>query len=243
MNNKILAFVLSFILVGNLVFAAVQMFTFKPGSEPTGFKNIRWGTNIDALPEMMQAKVEGPDYKGYKKRGDMLHVEGVAVRNILYYFWRGKLLEVNIEFEGNNTFEQLKKAMLRKYGSTSTSSGGSKSFLYDHSYGWRGYTTGIALFYTEKSQKGVLVIQSTKIGALKRKGVRTQWRQQRVNAVIAVVDIPKGSKITSGMVKIQQVDSKSVQTGDLKTIKEAVGTTAIVNIYKGRQINSSILRK
>lgn len=114
----------SFIVAG---FAFAQ--SFKLGSEPIGFRNIDWGTELSTLRGMEYYKTSrtGGSYSEdqmdseiyldiYWKGEDILKVEGVEVERIEYGFWRGKLCEVTITTKGFKNWASLKEAILGKFG-------------------------------------------------------------------------------------------------------------------------------
>jgi len=83
------------ILLGTLAFVqpvSYQPGNFKPGSEPDGFRGIRWGTPISLLDQMVQVWEEG-DLRYYEREGDVLEIGGAKLHKIIYVFWNDRFLE------------------------------------------------------------------------------------------------------------------------------------------------------
>jgi len=142
-------------LWGNLCFA-----DYKPGSEPDGFRGIKWGTDISTLSDMEYLGTD-PIYGGVKKytrKNEVLHLGGVKLKRIEYGFWRGKFCNVMIITEGYTNWTGLKKAVFEKFGRGSQSNEGVEY------YWWSGETTWMTLGYYEKiSKKGALYMFSKEI--------------------------------------------------------------------------------
>ena len=65
---------------------------------------------------------------------------------------------------------------------------------------------------------------------------------QRVEVVVARVDIPRERTITADMVRLEVVRSQAYQPGDLTSVDSAIGKMAEVDILKGQHINSNMVR-
>ncbi len=85
------------ILLGTLAFTqpVSQPGGFKPGSEPDGFRGIKWGTPIVSIDDMTQVWADG-DMKIYERQGDPLEIGSAKVHSILYLFWQGKFMEARV---------------------------------------------------------------------------------------------------------------------------------------------------
>jgi hypothetical protein len=80
---KILAILFSLLLVGCL--APVR--SSKPYPEQTGFRNIKWGTEISALTGMEkveEGKSSNSDLVWYTRKGDTLAIGKAKLRNIFF---------------------------------------------------------------------------------------------------------------------------------------------------------------
>jgi len=156
---------------------------FKPGSEPDGFRGIKWGTDMSingntfecTLPGMA---VTGGDFFGDTtclRRGDELKIGGSTLSDIRYGFWEepstdpalkkpllegmnksGKFYRVLIRTNGSENWTHLKDAIFEKFGPGEQKING---------YSWRGKITRMSLQYNEISEKGQLLMDSEKIAA------------------------------------------------------------------------------
>ena len=91
---------------------------FKPGSEPDGFRGIKWETDISTLPDMKYFKTD-PSFggmKGYIRKGDKLQIGAAKLKRIEYDFWHGKFLGVLISTKGHTNWYSLKDAVFEKFG-------------------------------------------------------------------------------------------------------------------------------
>ena len=128
---------------------------FKPGSEPDGFRDTKWGTNISTLKDMI---LKEEDLKGllkiYRRKGDVLEIGAAKLKSISYSFWQGKLIDVLIqteEFSG----EDLKNVCFEKFGQDA------KMSRHREDYRWDGKMALILLSIS--ANKGALLIQSQEI--------------------------------------------------------------------------------
>ena len=143
-------------LCGNLNSA-----NYKPGSEPDGFRGIKWGTDISTLKDMEYLGID-PSYGGMKKytrKNEDLHLGGAKLEIIGYGFWRGKFCGVQILTKGSTNWRGLRDAVFEKFG---------PGWQLDKSierYIWPfGDITGMFLEYNKVSEKGKLQIYSAEIG-------------------------------------------------------------------------------
>src|SRR4030043_185956 len=84
-------------------------YSFKPGSEPDGFRAIKWQTEIatlDPLHTMEVIEILGP-FVYYKKKQEDLQLVTVKLDDITYEFWNGKFSGVMIKVRGDNQFQLL----------------------------------------------------------------------------------------------------------------------------------------
>ena len=88
---KILAIVFIIFLIG--CFASTR--SFKSPSEPDGFRDIKWGTEITTLKDMEKAeqdKSSDSDLVWYARKGDTLAIGEAKLKNISFIL-DGKLRE------------------------------------------------------------------------------------------------------------------------------------------------------
>ena len=136
------------ILFGTLAFAQPvdQSGSFKPGSEPDGFRGIKWGTLIFSFDDMTQVWVDG-DTKLYERRGDPLEIGSAKLHNILYVFWQDRFMEARVvipkhygpDRDEMANFNAVKEICCERFGDRG------KPLLGKEEYSWRGDTTSIWL--------------------------------------------------------------------------------------------------
>jgi len=132
---------------------------FKPGSEPDGFRGIKWGTDISTLSDMKYERTD-PSYGGikvYTRKNDVLHLGGAKLEIIKYGFWKGKFCDVFLITKGSVNWYGLKGAVFEKFGR------GYQSNEYIEYYIWGGDITGMSLKYNEISKEGKLFMSSKEI--------------------------------------------------------------------------------
>ena len=153
--------VLLFGFQGSLVFAELN--NFKPGSEPDGFRGIKWGTDISTLKDMeyLEANPAYGGVKAYTRKGDDPRLGGVNLTTIEYCFWRGKFFMVVIGTKGFVNWTGLKDAVLEKYGKGYQDNEVNNEFIEE--YDWFGEIGGAGLKYNKISKKGNLFIISEEI--------------------------------------------------------------------------------
>jgi hypothetical protein len=93
-------------------------YSFKPGSEPDGFRGLKWQTDIatlDPLHTMEVIAIVGP-FVYYKKNKEDLRLVTVKLDDIIYEFWNGKFSGVIIKVKGDNQFQILKDYVFARFG-------------------------------------------------------------------------------------------------------------------------------
>ena len=138
------------ILLGTLAFVqpvSYQPGNFKPGSEPDGFRGLRWGTPISLLDQMVQVWEEG-DLKYYEREGDVLEIGGAKLHKIIYVFWNDRFLEARALILKNYdpsldelcNFNMIKEICFNKFGEKKKPMFGREqySWLGDRAWVWLG---------------------------------------------------------------------------------------------------------
>lgn len=93
--------------------------SFKEGSEPDGFRNIKWGTNLESLQNMqhIENKLDfGEEIALYIKTDDELIIGGAVLEQIEYSFWDNKFFEVSIAANGYRNCTALKESAIERFG-------------------------------------------------------------------------------------------------------------------------------
>jgi len=149
-RKRILGIVLGLLLIGNFAFAKDS--NFKPGSEPDGFRGIKWGQDISTVPGLKYLETDKASggVQRYARERDELRVGGAELETINYDFWRGKFSGVWIDTKGSANSYGLEDAVFEKFGK------GYQSNEYIEKYSWFGETTRMMLEYNEISENGRL---------------------------------------------------------------------------------------
>jgi hypothetical protein len=176
---KILAIVFIIFLMG--CFASTR--SSKPRSDPDGFKDIKWGTEISTLKDMEkveQDKSSNSDIVWYTRKGDPLAIGNARLENIFYSFWMENFESVWIGFRGDENFETLKKELFERFGKVLESEQlmkkmdretGREPSTIRHAeefYAWWGKNTEMTLSYSRDRHRGTLNINSKRIGEERR---------------------------------------------------------------------------
>lgn len=164
---------LSLFLINNLVFAGIA--DFKPGSEPDGFRRIKWGTEFSTVEKDMKHIVTAPDdneLKIYTKKDDELRIGGAQLESIEYHFWKGKFCAIKIYTKDIGNWLNLKKTTFEKFGT-----GFPKNDSTGEWYIWDGEITVVNLIYDKTSQKGYLVLVSKEISHQMEKAIEQKAKE------------------------------------------------------------------
>jgi len=135
--KKLLSVGLLLICMGGLAFTHPE--DFSPGTEPDGFRGIKWGTPISTL-EDMHAVWDGGDRKYYERRDDSLEVAGAKLHRITYTFWQGRFSDVKIDIlkdysnpqDEYTHFRAVREACFKRFGART------KVLLGSEEYSWFG---------------------------------------------------------------------------------------------------------
>lgn len=141
---------------------------FKPGSEPDGFRGIKWGQSPSTVGELVyQASDGGIDL--YTRKDDELKMGAAELELILYYFWQDKFCDVMITTKGFLNWNYFKAVVFEKFGE------GYQDNKYIEEYMWWGEKTWMMLKHDEVSKRGVLYMFSTDIFKQKE-----EWKKEQV---------------------------------------------------------------
>lgn len=151
--------VLNLFLISNFVFAG-----YKRGSEPDGFRDIKWGTDLSGLTGMTLDQTGMNMFREYidinlifyTRRNDNLQIDGARVGNIGYGFYKEKFYDVLIVIDGVENFEELKNVLKQKFGK-------GEHLNVFNCWHWSGKRTIMFLKYSKSLNQGVFCMTSTKI--------------------------------------------------------------------------------
>jgi hypothetical protein len=172
-----------------------QMFTynysFKPGSEPDGFRGLKWQTDIatlDPLHTMEVIEMLGP-FVYYKKNKEDLQLVTVKLDNIIYEFWNGKFSGVIIKVRGNNQFQILKEYVFGRFGPGQRSKVLEQMNVQDFYY--NGIKTRMYLKYSDVDRTGELSLYSVALLSKQQK-LDTLYLRERAKEKIEAWEKAKG---------------------------------------------------
>jgi hypothetical protein len=144
--------------------AEEKMFTynysFKPGTEPDGFRGLKWQTGIatlDPMHTMEVIEIVGP-FTYYKKKKEDLRLVTVKLDDIIYEFWNGKFSGVIIKVRGDNQFQILKDYVFARFGPGQRSKILEQMNVQDFYY--NGVRTRMYLKFSEIDRTGELSLYS-----------------------------------------------------------------------------------
>ncbi len=144
-------------------------YTFKPSTEPDGFRGIKWKTDIsqlNPLKTMDIVEILG-DTAYYRKKQANLNMGLAKLEDIIYEFWKGKFAGVDIRAKGWDNFTKLKNYVFARYGVGKRSPVYARLDVQD--FTWNGYVTKIYLQYNDYDRVGRLNIYSKEMqGKMKR---------------------------------------------------------------------------
>ena len=124
---------------------------FKCGSEPDGFRDIQWGTEISTLKDMVFVMAFDKDAKRYERKGDELKIGKAKLDYIHYEFRKGKFCLAEMWFHGIENFNHAKEALFETYGEGRNMSEKTESYL------WEGEKTDIMLIFNAKIGGGITI--------------------------------------------------------------------------------------
>jgi hypothetical protein len=172
-----------------------QMFTynysFKPGSEPDGFRGLKWQTDIatlDPLHTMEVIEIFGP-FVYYKKNKEDLQLVTVKLDNIIYEFWNGKFSGVMIKVKGSNQFQILKEYVFARFGPGQRSKVLEQLNAQDFYY--NGIKTRMYLKYSDIDRTGELNMYSIALLSKQQK-LDTLYLRERAKEKIDAWEKSKG---------------------------------------------------
>lgn len=139
---------------------------FRPGSEPDGFRGIKWGAEISALKDMVLVLAIDNDVKRYARKTDVLKIGEAKVDYIQYEFWKGKFYLVDMGFQGTDNWNNVRKAVFAMFGKGQSMS--EKSETLPVTYRWEGEKTTAIMIY-DSNLGGGITISSNEI--IEQKGI------------------------------------------------------------------------
>ena len=155
---KILIVFLGILFVGSVApgqLVGQEAAEFKPGSEPDGFRGIKWGTEISTLKDMVFVMAIDKDVKRYERKRDELKIGKAKLDYIQYEFRKGKFYLVEIGFQGIENLNNLKETMFEIFGKGGSMS--EKTERVSESYFWEGEKTDMIMVYDSDIGGGITI--------------------------------------------------------------------------------------
>lgn len=156
------------VLIGNLAYA--QPGVFKPGSEPDGFRGIKWGQDISTVKGLIYAYADPSlsELDFYIRAGDEKKMGPAELEGIYYGFWRDKFYSVELFTKGWVNWINLKTVFFEKFGEgkevdASLLEGFSEALGATELYVWGGAKAWILIDYRKDSEIGEFCIASMEI--------------------------------------------------------------------------------
>ena len=153
---KVLIILLGVLLTNGFAFAQETPLSFKPGSEPEGFRGIKLGTDLSMLQGTKHRRTDesfgGIEF--YSTEVDALALGKARLESIEYGFWKGRLYVVMMTTKGLANWNGLKESVFDRFGT------GAQAFREIESYLWEGEKVAMALWYNKTSKKGIFYIRS-----------------------------------------------------------------------------------
>jgi len=176
---------MSLLLISGIAYAQgkiqVQSRSFRSGSEPNGFRDIKWGTNVSStkgmeflrrdwgfnlpVPEGMKADAV------YRRKSDLLVIGKAKLRKIEYFFWGGQFYRVSIDFIGDENWINLRHELFELFGEMP---------IGDFTYGWMGQITGIVLSYEKAKRTGWVMMVSQQLNEQRQLYLKEWGKEKRL---------------------------------------------------------------
>jgi hypothetical protein len=170
----------NFLLIFLLIFPVNSysfFLDFKPGSEPDGFRQIKWGTNISTIKDMVLIEDLSQTMnialaKEYKKNNDILKIGSAHLKKLSYVFLDSKFWFVVAEFSGLENWKSLRDSCFKIFGSrnilirelSGNRKDGTKYKEKIEDYSWEGDITSLSISYWHILNHGTFSISSKTIG-------------------------------------------------------------------------------
>jgi len=168
-RNLIFWLIICLALVGSSAYAQ----TLKLGSEPDGFRGIKWGQDVSTVDGLIYQFSNG-DNDFYFRSNDELKMGAAELEMIVYVFWQDRFSGVMLFTDGSSNWENLKAVVFEKFG---------EGQQENEQYIWRGIEVGMVLEYNEFSEEGTFGMISMKElleqkkweAEQNKKGVEEDW--------------------------------------------------------------------
>jgi hypothetical protein len=114
-------------------------------------KGIKWGADINDLPDMVLVGDVGAGKRVYRREGERLKIGDAAIEAVMYGFYRDRLEDVQIHFRSSANFAKLEKILFQACGT------GRRADPSVQNYHWNGKKFSMFLTFDERAEKGALI--------------------------------------------------------------------------------------
>jgi hypothetical protein len=138
----------------------IYNYTFASGSEPDGFRGIKWQTDVatlDPLHTMEVIEIVGP-FTYYRKNREDLRYGTADLTSVVYEFWNGQFSGVFLKVRGAEEFQKLKDYCFARFGEGQRSEVYARMQVQDFYY--NGVKTRMTLKYSDMDREGELAMYS-----------------------------------------------------------------------------------
>jgi hypothetical protein len=166
-------------------------YTFAPGTEPDGFRGIKWQTDIvtlDPFHTMEVIAIVGP-FTYYTKIKEDLRYGTANLVNIVYEFWNGKFSGVVMKVKGEDQFQKLKEYCFARFGEGQRSKVYAQMQVQDFYY--NGVKTRMYLKYSDIDRMGELSLYSIALLSQQQK-IDTLYLREQAKEKIEAWEKAKG---------------------------------------------------
>jgi hypothetical protein len=162
---------------------------FKPGSEPDGFRGIKWGSDLSKLPEMIP-DAEWDDCKAYTRLRDNLEFDSVELTNIRYITWQGRFYKVVLKTEKvPEGYYALVNAIRVRFGTEVRTQTSERGRAKGFELCIIGDNTTITIYYTPAQDDGRVAYGAVSIASTKllneiyphRSRIVKNWKKSQLN--------------------------------------------------------------
>jgi hypothetical protein len=131
-------------------------------AEADGFRGLTWGTEFETVKDVMTCVGKDSSFGGIDlctRNGDELKIGGADLESIVYGFWQGRLSDVRISITGFSNYENLRAAMVERFGRPY------KPNRYMDDYLWSGKVTTMSMRYNKVAGNGRVLMYSVETSA------------------------------------------------------------------------------
>ncbi len=143
---KMIIIMCSFFILADPGFAEVCL---KPGVEPHGFRDIKWGTKISQLPDMrVNLKIFNGPTK-YKREDEDLRWENAELKEVFYVADQDeRFYAVEVFTSGDGNWEKIKNTLTKEMGEDYRTVKRRSKDIFE----WKNDHLKVTLEYSQKSK-------------------------------------------------------------------------------------------